>query len=152
MRSQGSERGSLWPGWTAAAFTAMPAVWFTVRLIGGDSKALCIYMPHICIVAVTTALDHHINNRCDIICCAISAAQPRCLFQHVAGAPPPVHAHTLLLSMHAVTSGHSIPCTTEPLVVVHQHHCSSNATASCCWHGLTIGPTTFSLDPTWSQV
>jgi hypothetical protein len=33
-------------------------------IVGGDSKAICNYMSHICITAVTTALDHHIKAPC----------------------------------------------------------------------------------------
>jgi hypothetical protein len=47
--------------WTAAAFTATPAVWLTVSWVGGDSKALCITMSHIRIGAVTTALNLHVK-------------------------------------------------------------------------------------------
>jgi hypothetical protein len=30
--------------------------------VGGDSQALCIYMSHVCVLAVTTAVDHHDHN------------------------------------------------------------------------------------------
>jgi hypothetical protein len=33
----------------------------TQPIVGGDSKALCLYMSHICIVAVTTAIHHPIS-------------------------------------------------------------------------------------------
>jgi hypothetical protein len=42
---------------STAAFTAAPAAWLTVSGVGGGSKALCIDMSHIRIMAVTAALD-----------------------------------------------------------------------------------------------
>jgi hypothetical protein len=50
----------------AAASTATPAAWCTVSQVGEDSKARCIFMSYICIIAVATALDFHV--KCFAVC------------------------------------------------------------------------------------